>query len=366
MFRPAADASGSVYVIAEAGVNHNGSLDLALDLVDAAAHAGADAVKFQSFRSEDLATDEAPKARYQVKATGREGSQLDMLRALEMDAAAHRALMHRCRRRGVDFLSSPFDLKSLRLLVGALRVPVVKIPSGEITNGPLLLEAASSGRRIILSTGMCTLADVETALGVLAFGFSARRGERPSRAAFAAAYRSAAGQARLRRQVAVLHCVTDYPARAEDVNLRAMDTLRASFGLAVGLSDHSLGIAVPIAAAARGARVIEKHVTLDRTLPGPDHRASLEPEEFRAMVEGIRQVEKALGDGAKLPTPAELRNQAVCRKFLVAARRIRKGERYAADNITSKRSLSGRSPMEYWTLLGQRAARALKRDEPIE
>jgi len=361
-----ASGRGRVYVIAEAGVNHNGSLDAALQLVDAAAAAGADAVKFQSFRADDLATAAAPKAQYQEKATGGKGSQLEMLKRLELGAPAHRALLQRCRKRGIDFLSSPFDLKSLELLVGRLRLPVLKIPSGEITNGPLLLKAAQSRRKIILSTGMSTLGEIETALGVLAFGLTTGRAARPSQAAFASAFRSPAAQAKLRRHVVVLHCVTDYPARADDVNLRAMDTIGSAFGLAVGLSDHSLGTAVPIAATALGARVIEKHFTMDRRLPGPDHRASLEPAEFKSMVEGIRQVEKALGDGAKLPTRAELRHLAVCRKFLVAARGIRRGERYAADNVTAKRSRFGRSPMEYWAVLGQRAARDLKRDEPLE
>jgi N-acetylneuraminate synthase len=242
---------------------------------------------------------------------------------------------------------------------------VLKIPSGEITNGQLLLEAGRSGRRIILSTGMSTLADIEAALGVLAFGLTGSK-LRPSRAAFAAAYRTPAGQRRLRDKVVVLHCVTDYPTRFADVNLRAMDTLRATFGLPVGLSDHSLGTAIPIAATALGARVIEKHLTLDRALPGPDHRASLDPRQFSDMVAGIRQVERGLGNGFKLPTAAELRNVLAARKSLVAARSIARGERYSARNLAAKRPGSGRSPLEYWELVGTRAPRPFRKDEPIQ
>jgi N-acetylneuraminate synthase len=354
-----------VYVIAEAGVNHNGLLTLALQLVDAAADAGADAVKFQTFRAEDLATAQAPKAAYQVKTTGSRESQLQMLKKLELSPTAHRALIARCERRGVDFISSPFDAASLRLLTHRLRLKVLKIPSGEITNGPLLLQAARSGRRIILSTGMSVLAEIEAALGVLAFGLVGSRQE-PSRAQFAQAYRSAAGQRRLRDRVVILHCVTDYPARFEDVNLRAMDTLRTAFGLPVGLSDHTQGIAMPIAAAARGARVIEKHLTLDHALPGPDHRASLEPGEFAAMVAGVRQVESALGDGLKRPTATELRNARTARKALVAARSIARGERYSSRNLTAKRAGGGRSPLDYWELIGKPAQRRLRKDEPVE
>lgn len=352
-----------VYVIAEAGVNHNGSLDLALQLVDAAAAAGADAVKFQTFRAAALATARAPKAAYQVRNTASGESQQAMLKRLEIGTAAHRALMARCRRRGIDFLSSPFDAASLRFLAG-LRLPALKIPSGEITNGPLLLQAGRTGRRLIVSTGMSTLAEIEAALGVLAFAFTARG--RPSLAAFAAAYRSPQSQRRLREKVVLLQCVTDYPARFADVNLRAMDTLRSAFGLEVGLSDHSIGTAVPIAAAARGAVVIEKHLTLDRGLPGPDHAASLEPVEMKAMIDGIRQVEAALGDGRKRATAAELRNRDVARKSLVAARRIARGERYSAANLAAKRAGGGRPPLELWDLIGRRAPRAFAKDEPVE
>lgn len=353
------------YVIAEAGVNHNGSLDLALQLVDAAAGAGADAVKFQTFRAADLATAQAPIAGYQARTTGPGESQLRMLKSLELGVAAHRALIARCRQRGIEFLSSPFDAASLTLLARTLGLPVLKIASGEITNGPLLLQAARSGRRIILSTGMSTLADIEIALGVLAFGLLGSR-QRPSRENFSLAYLSSAGQRRLRTKVMLLHCVTAYPTRFEDVNLRAMDTLRAAFGLPVGLSDHSPGVAVPIAAAARGARVIEKHLTLDRNMPGPDHRASLDPVAFESMVAAIRQVDAALGNGVKLPTATESLNATAARKAIVAARAIGRGEMYSARNLTTKRTRRGRSPMDYWQLVGTPAPRRFRKDEPIE
>jgi N-acetylneuraminate synthase len=352
-----------VYVIAEAGVNHNGSLELARRLVDAAAAAGADAVKFQSFRAEALATASAPKAAYQARNTGNRDGQLEMLQRLELGAAAHRALITHCRKRRIAFLSSPFDSASLRLL-GRLGLRTLKIPSGELVNGPLLLEAARTGSDLIVSTGMSTLADIESALGIIAFGLASSGA--PSRAAFYGALASARGQQRLREKVVLLQCVTDYPARFDDVNLRAMDTLRSAFGLRVGLSDHSTGIAVPIAAAARGAAVIEKHLTLDRRMPGPDHAASLEPHELAAMIAGIREVEAALGDGRKAPTTAELRNRPAARKSLVAARRIAKDERYSARNLVAKRAGAGRSPLEYWDVIGRRAPRALRPDEPIE
>ena len=353
-----------VYVIAEAGVNHNGSLKRALQLVDVAADAGADAVKFQTFRAEDLASAAAPKAGYQKKTTGSSGSQLDMLRKLELGPDAHRALIARCRRRRIDFLSSPFDEASLRLLTGTFRLPVLKIPSGEITNGPLLLQAARSGRRIILSTGMSTIKEIGAALAVLAFGLSGSR-LAPSRASFARAYASASGRRQLRQKVVVLHCVTDYPTPFKDVHLRAMHALRKAFGLPVGLSDHSLGIAVPIAAAALGACVIEKHITVDRDLPGPDHRASLEPKELAAMVNGVRQVELALGKEVKAPGASELRNVKPARKSLVAACDISRGEVYTASNLVAKRPAGGRSPLEFWDIAGRRAPRAYRKNEPI-
>lgn len=354
-----------VYIIAEAGVNHNGSLDMAKRLVDAAADAGADAVKFQTFRAEDIITPDACKAQYQIDATGSDETQYEMLKRLELDEAAHVELMAHAKRRGIEFLSTPFDLKSLALLTDKLGLRLIKIPSGEITNAPLLLSIASTGAAVILSTGMSTLGDIETALGVLAFGYTSP-GNAPSIAAFRKAYASEAGKRALLEKVTLLHCTTQYPAPFEDVNLLAMDAMAAAFGLAVGYSDHTEGIAVSIAAAALGARVIEKHLTLDRKLPGPDHIASIEPNEFKTMVKSIREVFMAIGTAEKTPAPSEAGNMQVARKSLVAACDIKKGAAFTVDNLAVKRPGTGISPFFYWETLGLTAKRDFLKDEPVE
>jgi N-acetylneuraminate synthase len=354
-----------VYIIAEAGVNHNGSLDLASRLVDVAATAGADAVKFQTFRAADLVTVSADKAEYQKTVGGAGESQFAMLQRLELDETAHRQLAVHCGRCGIQFLSTPFDHASVDLLAVTLDLPLLKISSGDITNAPLLLKAALCGKPVIMSTGMSTLGDVETALGVLAFGYLGCPSS-PSEASFQTAYASTHGQNVLREKVTLLHCTTEYPAPFADVNLRAMETLSAAFGLQVGLSDHTPGIAVPTAAAALGARVIEKHFTLDRSLPGPDHRASLEPGELKEMVTAIRQVEQALGSPRKQPAPSEMANAVVARKSLVAARSIRAGELFSTDNLTVKRPDTGISPLRYWDLLGRPSARDYVADDVVE
>lgn len=355
----------STLVIAEAGVNHNGSIDLAVRLIDAAVDAGADAVKFQTFRASELVSRQAPKAAYQLRTTEQAESQFEMIHRLELSADHHRALIAHAAKRGIDFLSTPFDAVSLDLLARELGLQTIKLPSGEITNGPLLLQTARTGCRLILSTGMSTLEEVETALSVLAFGYVTDRQAPPSRRAFADAFRSPEGQQALRERVTLLHCTTEYPTSPADVNLRAMETLAAAFGLPVGYSDHTEGIHVAIAAVARGAVVIEKHFTLDRSLPGPDHKASLEPGELAAMVRAIRDVERALGDGVKRPTPPEIGNRAVVRKSLVAARPIAKGEAFGAGNLACKRPGSGVSPMEYWDWLGRPADRNYAIDEVV-
>ncbi len=354
-----------IFVIAEAGVNHNGSLAMAREIIDAARSAGADAVKFQTFRAETLVSGTAPKADYQKRTTGTSGSQLRMLKRLELGEDAHRSLAAHCRSRGIQFLSTPFDEASIDLLHRGIGVPLIKVPSGEITNGPLLLAAARTGRPIILSTGMSTLEEIRDALAVIAFGY-VERGRKPSPTAFRAVYRSAAGRRALQKKVTLLHCTTEYPASVPEVNLRAMDALHEAFGLPVGLSDHTVGIVIPIAAAARGASVIEKHFTLDRKLPGPDHRASLEPRELASMVKAIRDVEQALGDGKKLPTASERRNLRVIRRSLVALRDIQRGEPFTPENVACKRPASGLSPMRYWKILGRRAHRSFRKDEVIK
>ena len=352
------------YLIAEAGVNHNGSLELAQRLVDAAAEAGADAVKFQAFKADQLATRAAPKAGYQKQGADAAESQFEMLRKLELGAESHRLLFEQCRARGIEFLSTPFDIDSLRFLGGTLGIPRIKLASGEITNAPLLLEAAKQGKPLILSTGMSTLEEIEEALGVIAFGLTTPAGQ-PTRTAFKQAFRSDSGQRALQATITLLHCTTEYPAPFEEVNLQAMQTLRTRFGLPVGLSDHSAGIAVPVAAAALGATIIEKHFTLDRGLPGPDHRASLEPGELAAMVKLVRQVGLALGDGVKRPMPSESGNIAIARRSIVALRPISKGDLLTEDNIGARRPGTGISPLYLWDWLGKPASRDFCAGDPI-
>lgn len=354
------------YVIAEAGVNHNGSLDLARQLIDAAAEAGADAVKFQTFRADSLVTEAAPKAAYQRETTDAAESQYAMLKALELSEADHDALVAHCQERAIQFLSTAFDEDSLDFLVERYDLPRVKMPSGEITNGPLLLCAARTGRPVILSTGMSTLGEVEQALGVLAFGYTAALKAKPGTEAFAHAYASDEGQAAVRERVTVLHCTTAYPTPFEAVNLRAMDTLRSAFGVRVGYSDHTTGIAVPVAAVARGAELIEKHFTLDRSMPGPDHRASLEPDELGAMVRSIREVEAALGSSIKAPTAEEMENQQVVRKSLVARTPITVGESLTDTNLAVRRPGTGLSPMRYWDVVGTATQQAYAPGDAIQ
>jgi N-acetylneuraminate synthase len=352
------------FVIAEAGVNHNGSLELALQLVDVAADAGADAVKFQTFKAEHLVTAGAARAEYQVANLREQGTQLEMLRRLELSAAEHQAVAQHCGRRQVRFMSTAFDAASLAFLAG-FGMPAIKIPSGDVTCAPLLLQASRLGTPLIVSTGMCTLDEVEAALGVIAFGLT-QDGEPAGRLDCERAYASAEGRAALARNVTLLHCVTQYPAPPESVNLRAMDTMAAEFGLPVGYSDHTLGDEVALAAVARGATIIEKHFTLDRALPGPDQAASLEPDELRRMISSIRNIERALGDGRKVPAAQELGNRDVARRSLVAARAIRKGEVFVAESLACKRPGHGVSPMAYWDVLGLRAPRDFAADELIE
>jgi len=327
-----------VFIIAEAGVNHNGSLDLALRLVDAAKASGADAVKFQTFRADLLATRSAHKAPYQERATANSESQFEMLQRLELDAAAHQRLIEHSREIGIQFLSSPFDMQSADLLA-TMGVSLFKVPSGEITNLPFLQHVARKGRPVILSTGMSTLGEVEEAVHVL----------------------QAAGASHL----TLLHCVTEYPAPYDEVNLRAMQTLKLAFGLRVGYSDHTPGIDIAIAAVALGAEVIEKHFTLDRSLPGPDHAASLEPDELQEMVAAIRHVEVALGTGIKAPAPCELPNISIARKSVVAARSLPVGHQVATGDLDIKRPGNGLAPKFLSALIGRTLRVSLAKDEVI-
>lgn len=353
----------TTFIIAEAGVNHNGSLDLALQLIDAAAEAGADAVKFQSFRAEHLVAKHAVKAAYQKRSSDPDESQFDMIRKLELGESEHEQLIAHCRQRGIAFMSTPFDSGSLQLLTGRFGLETIKVSSGDLTNAPFLLEIARAAKQVILSTGMCTLAEVEAALGVLAFGFTAAADAIPSPTSFEEAYASIDVQSVLRQRASVLHCTTEYPAPVAEVNLRAIDTITQAFGLRTGYSDHTPGIHIPIAAVARGATIIEKHFTLDRSLPGPDHRASLEPTELVDMVRAIRDVELSLGDGIKRPTATEWKNRPIARKSLVAAQPVSQGEPLM---LACKRPGTGISPYRYWELHDRPARRDYVSDEVID
>jgi N-acetylneuraminate synthase len=357
--------SSRTYVIAEAGVNHDGSVEDALRLIDAAAEAGADCVKFQAFKADALVTADADKAGYQKRTTSTSETQLTMLQQLELPASAFHQLRDHAKSRHIDFLVTPFDLASVEYLIGDLRLKRIKIGSGDMNNAPMLLVVATAGCEVILSTGMATLAEVEEALSVLAFGY-ANLGEPPSQRAFAAAWRQPETRATLKDKVVLLHCTTEYPAAPESVNLRAIETLRTEFGLSCGFSDHTLGICITIAAVGRGAAMLEKHLTLSRTRNGPDHAASLEPKEFRDMVDAIRTVEKAIGDGRKVPQAAEIENISIVRKSLVAARAIKKGEIFNAENLTLKRPAGGLPPLVYWDVIGKVAQRHYDANEKIE
>tara|TARA_B110000503_G_scaffold90078_1_gene136214 strand:- start:308 stop:1309 length:1002 start_codon:yes stop_codon:yes gene_type:complete len=328
-------------IIAEAGVNHNGDILLAKELINSAAAAGADIVKFQSFTADKIISRSAPKADYQKNTTATDESQHEMVRKLELTRDHHEILVDECRRKGIGFLSTAFDTDSFDLLVD-MGVECVKIPSGEITNLPYLRYVTRLKMPVILSTGMATMGDIEAALGVIEESGTPRE------------------------KVTVLHCTTEYPTPMVDVNLHAMKSLGTAFGVDVGYSDHSKGIEVAIAAVALGAKVIEKHFTLDRTLPGPDHQASLEPNELKAMVDAIRNIEKALGDGIKRPTPSEIKNIPIARKSLVASCDIAEGELFSSENICAKRPGTGVSPMLWDEVIGRTASRAFTSDELIE
>lgn len=351
-----------VLIIAEAGVNHDGSLDDACRMIDVAAEAGADVVKFQTFDPEAVLTARAMKAAYQATNTGEGGTQLDMVRKLALSRDDHRVLADRCAHKGVRFMSTAFDMGSLAFLSG-LDMPAIKIPSGDLTWGAMLLAAARVGPPLIVSTGMSTLDEVRDALAVIAFGLT-RDGDPPNAEALDQAFTEA--QPALRDRVTLLHCTTEYPAPLEAINLRAMDTMAETFGLKVGYSDHSLGQTVAIAAVARGACVIEKHFTLSRTRPGPDHPASLEPDELATMVRSIREVEIALGRPEKQAAAAEQGNLAIARRALVATRAIRRGETLTPDMMTAKRPADGLSPMRQWRLIGTTAQRDYAPDDALD
>ena len=328
----------SVYIIAEAGVNHNGSYALACKLVDAAKAAGVDCIKFQTFKSSKLVSHNAQKAEYQKDTTG-EGSQVDMLKKLELSYDEFLALKDYCDKIGICFLSTPFDFDSIEFL-NSVDMPFWKIPSGEVTNYPYLVALAKTGKPVVMSTGMCDMTEIQEAINVLRENGT--------------------------KEIKLLHCNTEYPTPFEDVNLRAMQTMKDKFGFEVGYSDHTKGIEVPVAAVALGATIIEKHFTLDRNMEGPDHKASLEPDELKAMVSSIRHIEQALGSGDKTPSPSEKKNITVARKSIVAKIDIKEGEVLSEDNVTVKRPGTGISPMRWQDVIGTKAVRNFQEDELIE
>ncbi|MBT4347786.1 MAG: N-acetylneuraminate synthase [Methylococcales bacterium] len=329
-----------VFIIAEAGVNHNGSTELAKKLIDVAVHSGADAIKFQTFKAENLVSKKAQKAEYQKQTTDSKESQFEMIKKLELDVDTHQALMAYCAEKNILFLSTPFDHDSINLL-NKLGLDIFKIPSGEITNSPYLKQIGALNKQVILSTGMANLGEIEAALAVLV---------------------SAGTQ---RKRITVLHANTMYPTPMEDVNLKAMQTIGQAFDIAYGYSDHTLGIEVDIAAVAMGASVIEKHFTLDKTMEGPDHKASLEPDELKAMVKAIRNIELALGSRVKQVSNSERPNMAVARKSLIAKIDIKQGEQFTENNLTIKRPGTGISPMRWDEMIGQTAQKNYLADDLI-
>jgi len=332
--------ASKVVIIAEAGVNHNGDLELAKKLIDVAADAGVDYVKFQTFKADKIVTQSAEKAQYQKNATGATESQYEMLKKLELTDAMHHELFKHCQNSSVQFLSTGFDIESVDFLL-SLGQKLIKVPSGEITNLPYLRHIGSRGLPVILSTGMSTMEEVGDALAVL----------------------TAAGLTK--EMITVLHCTTEYPTPMEEVNLRAMQSIQEQFGVTVGYSDHTIGIEVSVGAVALGASVIEKHFTLDRTMPGPDHKASLNPNELRALVHAIRNMDIALGSNTKTPTASEAANRTVARKSIVASCDIQKGDVFSEINITTKRPGTGLSPMNWDRVIGSKATRNYSPDEEI-
>ena len=324
-----------VFVIAEIGCNHNGSKEIAKRMIDAAIEAGVSAVKFQTFKSEELISRYAAKAEYQKVTTGADGNQLEMTKKLELSYADQVELMGYCEQKGIKYLSAPFDLDSIDFLANT-NIEYIKIPSGEINNPPYLRKVNKLGKPVILSTGMSTMDEVSQALEFLT-----------------------------NVKVSLLHCTTEYPCPFESVNLKAMVAMKDKFGLPVGYSDHTPGIEVAVAAVAMGATIIEKHFTLDRNMKGPDHKASVEPHEMKALVEAVRHVEVAMGDGIKKPAPAEIKNIAIARKSIVARRAIKKGEIFSEENITVKRPGTGISPMKWDEVIGTAAMRDYGEDELI-
>ncbi|MFJ7408993.1 MULTISPECIES: N-acetylneuraminate synthase [unclassified Lysinibacillus] len=353
------------YIIAEAGVNHNGSLKMAKELVMVAKKAGADAVKFQTFKAENLVTKQAQQAAYQVENLGEASSQFAMLKKLELTYEEFIELQSFCLTEHIEFLSTPFDFESVDFLLDELNIPIAKIPSGELTNAPFIHYIATKRKPIILSTGMATVEEIHEALAFISYGLVKSKDPVTLENVYNF-YATEEAKEVLKKYVTILHCTTQYPAPMDSINLKAMIEMEKTFQLPIGLSDHSQGIHIPIAAIGMGATVIEKHFTLDKTLEGPDHLASLNPAELQAMTKGIRDIERALGDGIKKPTPIEIQNRIPARKSLVAKSLINEGEVFTPDNLTVKRPGLGIEPSKYWTYIGKRASKSYNEDELID
>lgn len=352
-----------VFIVAEAGVNHDGSISKALELIDAAIYAGADAVKFQTYKTEQYVTKKAGKAQYQKDATGINENQFQMIKNLELKYEDYYALKDKCFQNQIKFLSTAFDHESLKFLVNDLKVETLKIPSGEITNGPYLLEHSKCKKELIVSTGMSSFDEIELALGVIAFGLLGSKN--PCEENFKKSFNSESGQDILKRYVTLLHCTSNYPADYFEINLNAMIELGKRFKLPIGYSDHSKGKLVSISAASMGAKYIEKHFTLDKNSSGPDHSASLEPEELKEMVRDIRDIELIRGSNIKEPQVSEIDNQKVVRRSIVAIDVINKGEIFTEKNIGVKRPATGKNPMKYWELIGQKSDKDYDYDDFI-
>jgi N-acetylneuraminate synthase len=351
-------------VIAEAGVNHNGDERIAIDLINSAFECGADIVKFQTFKANSLVTKYAKKAEYQSNNTSGSSSQYEMLHDLELSHETYLRLKSHCLDLGIEFLSTAFDSSSLVFLTDELKLKLLKIPSGEITNLPLVVEYARTGSEIIMSTGMSSIEEIKLALGALAFGYLNKESE-PSLDLFEEAFSSIDGRSILNQNVTLLHCVTEYPAPINEINLSAMETMTKLFDLKVGYSDHTEGINASIAAVALGAKVIEKHFTMDKTMEGPDHKASLDPDELKKMISSIREVESMIGDGEKKIMPCEIKNKVIARKSIVALLPVKKGEVFTKENLTFKRPGSGKPPSRFWDLLGKNAEKDYEVDDLI-
>ena len=353
-----------VFIIAEAGVNHNGDKRQAFELVDIAISCGADAIKFQTFVTENMVTKTASKASYQIDNNKKYESQYQMLKNLELPRSTYFEIQEYCKKRNIEFMSTAFDLSSLDFLINELSINRLKFPSGEINNAPLLLEHTRSGKPIIISTGMSTNQDIINALGVAAFGYLNLKN--PSIESFKKAYKSDEGQEIILQKVSLLHCTTEYPTVLENVNLNAMKEMMKNFGLSTGYSDHTEGFITAISAVAMGAKIIEKHITLDKNLDGPDHSASSEPEEFKLLIDSVRNVELLLGLREKNLTEMEIKNKMVSRKSIVAKTNIIAGDKFSYHNLTCKRPGNGIDPFRYWDLIGTIAKKTYQMDDQID